>query len=98
MLINNECFREVAKSGIPKMIPNSLEYVEWWKEQIFRIKNGYSVGGKYMPGRLYWHINFFNIERNVGNSKRKMQGLPDLRDIEWEVFPIIERCKGINRA
>jgi hypothetical protein len=96
MVINNEYFREVAVKGIPKMIPNSREYFEWWREQIKRCREGYSIGGKYCPGRLYWHLNFFPIERNINNSKRKQQGLADPRDIEWEIFPIIDKCKGFT--
>jgi hypothetical protein len=96
VLVNNQYFREVAVNGIPKMNPYSREYKEWWAEQHKRCIHGYTVGGKTIPGRLYFHLNFWNIERNDGKSNRKSLGLPDLRDIDLEIFPILEDSKGFS--
>lgn len=95
-MVNREYFIEVARKGVPKMHPLSLEYRQWWKEQLHRCKYGYRVGGVYMPGRLYFYVNFWNIELNKGNSKRKSIGIPELRDVEWEFADIIEKARGFS--
>ena len=94
MLVNDNYFREVAISGIPSFSPLSYEYVDFWKEQKKRCMHGYTVGGKWMPGKLYWYVNFWHIERSTVKGQRKSSNLPDLREIEWEVFPLIEKAKG----
>jgi len=94
MLINDNLFREIAISGVPNINPLSPEYKQFWAEQRRRCIYGYTVGGKWMPGKLYWYINFWNIERQFSKNGRKQKGLPELREIEWDVFNIIEKCKG----
>jgi len=61
MLINDNLFREIAISGVPNINPLSPEYKQFWAEQRRRCIYGYTVGGKWMPGKLYWYINFWNI-------------------------------------
>jgi len=95
-IVSNRCFQEVAINGIPTMNPTSGLYINWWKEQKRRCINGFWVGGRWCPGRLYFHLNFFYIETNVGNSKRKTLTLPTPRDIDWEVFTFIEFAKGLS--
>ncbi len=95
-MVNTDYFLEVAKKGIPKMSPVSKEYRDWWKEQRRRCVEGYVVGGVWMPGRLYWHLNFWYIEQNPSGNQRKAKGLPTLRDIDWEIFTNIELCKGLS--
>lgn len=96
MKINNSNYIEVGEHGVPGMLPDSQEYVDWWREQKRRCIEGYSVGGKWMPGRLYFYINFWNIERSVRSGGRKCLGYPMLRDLEWEVFTEFEKCRGFS--
>lgn len=90
MLINNDNF---LIKEIPKYHPKSTEYRLFWKEQKKRCLEGYTVGGKYMPGRLYAYINFGTIELLNEDTGRKTRGRPLLRDIEWEFFGSIEECR-----
>lgn len=83
MLINNDVF---LLKEIPKLHPESLEYIEFWREQKRRIIEGYWQCGKYMPGPLYFYANFGTILLNkTPNSTFKVKGKPELFDIFWEV-------------
>lgn len=37
----------------------SRDYFEYWEEQDRRCAKGYSVGGVWIPGRMYFYLNFF---------------------------------------
>jgi len=91
--INFQLFNEVARKGIPKMNPASREYQEWWMEEKRRCTEGYTVGGRYMPGYQYGYINFGTIELYNEKKGRKEKGKPLLRDVEWEVFKHIDRAQ-----
>lgn len=97
MLINNELFK-IKDSDIPKIpIEYSEEAREFWREQRKRCIEGYTVGGKWMPGNLYFYINFGTILLNKGtNSKTKIPAKPFLRDIEWEVFRAWSCARGLS--
>jgi len=66
----------------PNVHPDSLDYIQWWKEQINRAKHGWSDGGYTVPGNYYYHINFKKInmldERNkpfIGNPYYSQEDL-----------------------
>ena len=98
MLINPSYFNEVGRKGVPKMSPYSAEYRLWWKEQKGRCMDGYSVGGKFMPGRLYFYVNFWNIELSDQSTGRKKMGIAWLRDVEWEMADNLERCRKEHKG
>lgn len=62
----NFCPNPVVKYGIPAYadaildprVKDTLAYHQWWEEQIYYIKNGYTTGGTYIPGRYYKFLNF----------------------------------------
>lgn len=51
---------------------------------------------KFMPGPLYFYVNFFHIQLESKGSKSLSMGLPWLRDIEWDLFRIYEECRGFS--
>jgi hypothetical protein len=95
MFIENSNFRE-------KQIPNfhpELEYYDrlsYWQTQKRRCIEGYWVSGKWMPGPLYYYVNFHNILFEDDSSVAQAIGLPFLRDIDWELFLIYEECRGFS--
>ena len=97
MLINNELFK-LKDSDIPKIpIQFSSEALEFWKLQKKYCIEGITIGGKYMPGNLYFYINFGTIRLNKdANSKTKVLARPMLRDIEWEVFTAWNVARGLS--
>lgn len=97
MWINNELFK-LKDSDIPKVpVEFSNEALEFWKLQRKYCIEGITVGGKYMPGNLYFYINFGTILLNKGeNSKTKVPAKPFLRDIEWEIFTSWAIARGLS--
>jgi hypothetical protein len=94
MLINPYNYIE---SEIPKLHPLSYEYVEYWREQKRRCIEGYWVGGKWMPGNLYFYLNFGTILLNKSkNSKVKTPGRPKPYDFLWDFAYKWAECRGLS--
>lgn len=94
-MINNSNFLE---AHIPKFHAISQKYdrLSYWKEQKRRCIEGYWVSGKWMPGTLYYYINFHTIRfEEAGAASRKI-GRPWLRDIEWEKAYVYEEAMGFS--
>jgi hypothetical protein len=94
-MINNNAYKV-------KEIPNyhpELEYYEriafWGKQKRYCIE-GIWQSGKWMPGPLYYYINFHNILFEDDSSVAQATGLPWLRDIDWELFLLYEECRGFS--
>ena len=84
MIINKDAF---LLTEIPQLHPASEEYLLFWREEKKRCIEGYWVGGIWMPGNLYFYVNFWTILLNkTAHSKTKTPGKPFLRDLEWEFF------------
>jgi hypothetical protein len=95
MIINNSNFKV---QEIPNLHPE-LEYyerVEFWQVQKRRCIEGMWSSGKWMPGPLYYYINFHHILFEDDTSVAQAIGLPFLRDIDWELFLIYEECRGFS--
>ena len=84
MIINKDAF---LLTEIPQLHPASEEYLLFWRQEKKRCIEGYWVGGVWMPGNLYFYVNFWTILLNkTAHSKTKTPGKPFLRDLEWEFF------------
>lgn len=95
MIINNSNF---LVGEVPNLHPE-LEYYErlaYWQQQKRRCIEGYWQQGKWMPGPLYYYVNFHNILFEDDSSVAQASGLPWLRDIDWEMFYIYEECRGFS--
>jgi len=95
MIVNNSNFK---LNEIPNYHPE-LEYYErliFWGQQKRRCIEGYWQQGKWMPGPLYYYINFHNILFEDDTSVAQATGLPWLRDIDWEFFLIYEEARGFS--
>jgi hypothetical protein len=61
-------------------------YVDFWLKHIDYCKSGVYVGGIYISGWLYWHLNFFKIpldKKDEWGNKVRVVGNPPLRDNEY---------------
>lgn len=95
MLIENSNFR---LKDIPNYHPE-LEYYDrmsFWGNEKRKCVEGYWVSGKWMPGPLYYYVNFHNILFEDDSSVSQSVGLPFLRDIDWELFLYYEECRGFS--
>lgn len=89
--------QEFIQKEVPKFIPESSKHIEYWREQKRRCIEGYWVSGKYMPGPLYFYINFWHIKlKKTKHSKTETTERPFLRDLEWEKAYILMECKGFS--
>ena len=95
MIIENSNFRV---KEIPNFHPELEHYdrLDFWKVHKRRCIEGYWVSGKWMPGPLYYYINFHNILFEDDSSVAQSIGLPFLRDIDWELFLLYEECRGFS--
>lgn len=88
ILKNEESYRpDNYKITMTDYHPDSIEYRNWWTEQIRRCVEGYWYNGRYMPPQLYTYCNFGIIERlDDDNATSQKTTQPKLRDIEWLFF------------
>ena len=82
---------------VENLNPHSVQYLSYWKELKRRIIEGYWFEGKWMPGPLYFYINFCKIqllkkETDVNKSLNR----PNLRDVEWEKAYVYTEAKGFS--
>jgi len=92
--INNSYYRI---EEYPKFNPVLDEYerVAWFALHKRRCIEGYWVSGQWMPGPLYYYINFHHILiESVRGSQEK--GLPQLRDNDWKLFRLYEEARGFS--
>lgn len=72
-----------------KNIPDkkSAERQAFVLEERRKCKEGINVNGIYIPGGLYFHLNYYYLQGDDANNKgKKSVFLPTLRDNEWIVF------------
>lgn len=98
MRINTNNFFEPESNWI--LDEEDSDYLPYWREQQRRCKEGHSIGGLFMPGRLYFHINFGTIEHDTkeGNKTFKRRQRPILRDCEWVIFDKLEEAEKTHKG
>ena len=84
--------------GIPDFVPNTADYLSFWKEQHNKVLNGMWSNGYWIPGILYFYINFWNIEiKDSKNSKNARIALPTFRDIDFDFCLAYCEARGFSR-
>ena len=81
-----------------KRVPttDSDEYEKYFDEQEVLCLEGCTVDGIFIPGYLYYHLNFWNVDVDYVDEKGRVQqkySQPLLRDNEWMIFNAIERAE-----
>ena len=92
-MINNSLFKVDVPKGWHPVI-NKYERLDFWRLQRRRCMEGYWVAGKWMPGELYYYVNFHHI--NIEKGSYKGLGLPFLRDIDWLLFYVYTEAIGFS--
>lgn len=85
---SKEMFINMNPRDIPKWNPNKHFFdqdpvaIQFWSEELNKIKSGININGYNMHPWLYFHLNFFRtpIIQLDGSEPNKQ---PDLRDNEW---------------
>jgi hypothetical protein len=85
---SKEMFINMKNSDIPKWNVNKHYFdqetstLQFWSEEQHKIKNGINLGGFFMHGWLYFHLNFFMTPiPQIDGTEPNIQ--PDLRDNEY---------------
>lgn len=82
---------------IPEM--KSKEYIPFWLKHIDYCKSGVNVGGVYISGWLYWHINFFKLTQDTidewGNDTIEILS-PKFRDNEFYIDYALNEAIVVN--
>lgn len=68
---------------VPSLHPASSRFREFWRAEKKKIIEGDWSNGVWMPGKLYFYVNYATIKRNIAGAKAKIPARPLLRDIEW---------------
>lgn len=94
---SKEMYINMNPRDIPKWNPNKHFFeqdpvvIQFWSEELNKIKNGVTINGYYMHPWMYFHLNFFRtpIPQKDG-SEPNIQ--PDLRDNEWFFAENLVKC------
>lgn len=82
---------------VEKIHPKSREFIIYWKAQKRMCVEGCWEAGKWMPGNLYFFINFWHIRiKKTRNAKTEVKGRPFLRDLEWEKSYVYNAARGFS--
>jgi hypothetical protein len=92
-MISNQ---EYLLRSLPQLHPKSLAYKQFWKDEYYHCVDGKWVGGKWMPGNLYFYANYGTIEMSVRGSKTRSFGRPMLRDLEWNLYLLYAEARGFS--
>jgi len=75
---------------------DSPKYIPFWEKHIGYCKSGVDVGGVYISGWLYWHLNFFFVaqdEEDDWGNILSVVNRPQLRDNEWYIDYYLNKAK-----
>lgn len=113
MFANTREFRREAlrfeKQGYYINAPKgTLEFKEYWDEQIDRCMNGYSVAGTHITGYHYFYLNFCRImlvheeqmqskEKNERIRGSRNESFPDFWDGDYEFFKAVDKAQDMGK-
>ena len=74
----------------------SEEYEAFFEYQKELCIEGCTIDGVFIPGKLYYHLNFWNADIDYVDDKGRIQqkyAPPLLRDNEWIIFNAVEQAE-----
>lgn len=77
-------------------ISQQYERRKYWGQEKRRSIEGMWVGGKWMPGTLYFMANHWHIKMTSDGSSGKKLGRPWIRDLEWDKHLNLAEAKGFS--
>lgn len=64
----------------------------FFTEEAYKVKNGVTINGTFIPPWLYWHVNFFPVFQDLPNGER-VPAISRLRDNEWFFAEMYQRAR-----
>lgn len=65
---------------------------QFFTEEAYKVKNGVTINGTFIPPWLYWHVNFFPVFQDLPNGER-VPAISRLRDNEWFFAEMYQRSR-----
>lgn len=65
---------------------------QFFTEEAYKVKNGITINGTFIPPWLYWHVNFFPVFQDLPNGDR-VPSISRLRDNEWFFAEMYQRAR-----
>ena len=65
---------------------------QFFTEEAYKVKNGVTINGTFIPPWLYWHVNFFAVFQDLPNGER-VPAISRLRDNEWFFAEMYQRAR-----
>ena len=65
---------------------------QFFTEEAYKVKNGVTINGAFIPPWLYWHVNFFPVFQDLPNGER-VPAISRLRDNEWFFAEMYQRAR-----
>lgn len=65
---------------------------QFFTEEAYKVKNGVTINGTFIPPWLYWHVNFFPVFQDLPNGAR-VPAISRLRDNEWFFAEMYQRAR-----
>lgn len=105
-IINPASSTEMLRNMKPKDIPpydsskhffdQDLSTIQFWEEEIRKIKNGVNIGGYFIDPYLYWHLNIFKLTLGFNSSKAARN--VDFRDNEYYFNEMLKKTEREKKA
>lgn len=97
----NEAARTYEKKGSYTEFPiGSKPYNDYWKEQMRRCVEGYTVGKYRITGDHYFFLNFYRMQTaNLNNTKAvtgRNESFPSFLSKQYEFFHYVEMCEYLG--
>mgnify|MGYP003604521075 FL=1 len=98
---SNEMLINMKEKDIPKWDPHKhffeqeLSVIQFWQEEINKIKNGINIGGYHIHPWLYWHLNIFKFAWGAGKDKYPKN--PAFRDNEYFFTEMLKMAEEDGR-
>ena len=98
---SNEMLINMKEKDIPKWDPHKhffeqeLSVIQFWQEEINKIKNGINIGGYHIHPWLYWHLNIFKFAWGAGKDKYPKN--PVFRDNEYFFTEMLKMAEEDGR-
>lgn len=78
---------------IPALHPDSLDYEQWWSEQLRRCEEGWSDGGYNVSPAHYYHLNFKKINMIDVVTESTILEHPYFSYEDQELFNDVRECQ-----
>lgn len=65
---------------------------QFFTEEAYKVKDGITINGTFIPPWLYWHVNFFPVFQDLPNGER-VPAISRLRDNEWFFAEMYQRAR-----